>query len=57
MNWREFVASLVGSVAWPLAAVIALALFRRQVTALLEAPLRRLKAAPFELSWQRAVEA
>jgi hypothetical protein len=46
VSWREFVASLVGSLARPLAAVVALAVFRRQVAALLEAPLSRPEGGP-----------
>jgi hypothetical protein len=57
VSWREFVASLVGALAWPLAVVVVLALFRRQVAELLEAPLSRLKAGPLEFAWDRAVGA
>jgi hypothetical protein len=31
IGWLDFIASLVGSVAWPLAAVVIAALFRSQI--------------------------
>jgi hypothetical protein len=59
LSWREFIASLVHALAWPIALVIVALIFRRQVVALLEAPLKRLKAGPggVELEyWERAAE-
>lgn len=35
MGWLEFIASVVGSVAWPIAAVAIAVLFRKQIAALL----------------------
>lgn len=55
MDWKELVASLVGSLAWPTSAAVIALLFRRQVASLLEGPLRRLKAGPIELEWPEAV--
>jgi Domain of unknown function (DUF4145) len=36
MGWLEFTASIVGSIAWPIAAVVIAMLFRRQIKALLD---------------------
>jgi hypothetical protein len=51
VDWREFVASLVGSLAWPLALTVVAALFRPQLAALLAGPLKSLKAGPVSLEW------
>ena len=57
MDWREFIASLVDSLAWPAAAVALVALVRSRLEDLLSlrsGPLRRLKVGPggAELEWQ-----
>jgi hypothetical protein len=55
MDTKQFIASLVSSLAWP-AAVFAIALlFRKQLADLLAGPLRRLKAGPggVELEFER----
>lgn len=54
MNTRAFVASLVGSIVWPTVVVIVLLIFRREVVALLERPLSRLKVGPVEADWEKA---
>jgi hypothetical protein len=36
VSWRELVAALVGSPAWPLAVLVVLAVFRRRAAELLE---------------------
>jgi hypothetical protein len=56
MSWRDFVASLVGSLAWPAMIGLCVAMFRSQIRALLEGPIKRLKAGPFEFEneWERA---
>jgi hypothetical protein len=58
VSWREFIALLVGSLAWPVVAGIAVWLFRRQLQALLEGPIKRWKAGPFEFEkeWANATE-
>lgn len=54
MDWREFVAALVSSLAWP-GAVFAVALvFRSQIVQLLSTGLQRVKAGPFEAEWNLA---
>jgi hypothetical protein len=52
--WREFVATLVDSLAWPAAIVVLVVLTRDQVRDLLGGSLRRLKLGPggAELEWQ-----
>jgi hypothetical protein len=57
MGWREFVASLVDSLAWPAAVAVVAWLFRRQLGALIEGPVKRWKAGPVEVEyWETAVE-
>ena len=48
MSWREFVASLVDSLAWPVAVVVLVTLLRSQLAALLKSvgPLRWLRVGP-----------
>lgn len=55
MNTEQFVASLVNSLAWPVAVVVIVLLFREQLGKLLDAPLKRLKAGPsgVELEFDR----
>ncbi len=45
----EFVSSIVGSLAWPVAAVVAALVFRRQLRDVLGHRLHRLKAGPLEM--------
>jgi len=56
MSWRDFIASLVGSLAWPTVIGMCVAIFRKQLRALLQGPIKRLKAGPFEFEneWERA---
>jgi hypothetical protein len=56
VSWREFVASLVDSLAWPSAAVVLVVVLRRQLAGLLDGPLQRLKVGPggLEAEWDRA---
>jgi hypothetical protein len=52
---EQFIASLVHSLAWP-AAVAALAFgFRGQLARLLDRPLRRLRAGPVDMEWERVM--
>lgn len=44
MSWLEFFATIIGSLAWPVAAVIVAVLFRKQLRALLGGPPSRLRA-------------
>lgn len=55
MSWREFVASVVGSLAWPSAAALAVLLLRKELRGLLGGPLTRLKAGPVEAEWDRGL--
>jgi hypothetical protein len=48
---------MVGSLAWPLTTGAVLVLFRAQVRALLSAPIKRVKAGPIEVEWDRQLEA
>lgn len=54
MDTKQFIASLVSSLAWPAAVVAVAFLFRKQLATLLTSgPLKRLKAGPFELELDR----
>jgi len=56
MSWLEFISRMTGSLAWPLAAVIGILIFRRPIKDLLtRAPLKRLKAGPFEVEIDRSL--
>lgn len=55
MSTLDFIASLVNSLAWPVAVVVVLSLFREQIKKLLRVPPSRLKAGPFEAEWDRTV--
>jgi hypothetical protein len=49
MGWMEFVSSIVGSLAWPFAAVITAGVFRKQLREVLGTRLHRIKAGPVEM--------
>jgi hypothetical protein len=51
----EFIASLVGSLAWPLAVVVLLVVFRSTIQELLLSGLSKFKAGPFEMEWERTI--
>lgn len=56
MDWREFAASIVGSLAWPAAVVVLVVLLRSPLVAILgRSPLRRLKLGPTgaEVEWHQ----
>lgn len=55
MDWREFIASLIDSLAWPFALVVIAALFRQQLAGLLAVPLKSLKAGPVSVTWAEQV--
>ena len=56
MDWRDFIASIVDSLAWPAAVVVLAVLMRRHVADLL-ARVSRLKVSPssLELEWPEAI--
>lgn len=54
MDTMQFLASLVSSLAWPVAVVVVLILFRQRITELFDQLPRRVKAGPLELEWDRA---
>ncbi len=51
MDWREFIASIVGSLAWPASIAIIVLLLRRQLAAVLEGRLKSLKAGPVAIEF------
>lgn len=55
MDWLQFSASIVGSIAWPLAAIIIVALFRKVLVALLS-KLTKLKYGDIEATFGEALE-
>ena len=56
MSGREFIASLIESLGWPVAVVALALLFRSKIADLLPSrEVKRLKAGPFELEWERGI--
>ncbi len=51
VDWLAFVASLVGSLAWPAVIVVAVWLFRDEIRALARRPVHRAKVGPADLEW------
>jgi hypothetical protein len=51
VGWMEFVAEMTKALAWPIAVVIAVALFRRQLVGWMTERPSRIKAGPFEAEW------
>lgn len=53
MDWRDFIASLVDSLAWPAAIVVLVLVLRQQITGLFDGTLHRLKIGPAgaEFEW------
>ena len=55
MSTMEFIASLVDSLAWPVAATAVFLAFRRRLFEWLQERPQRLKAGPIELEWDKAI--
>lgn len=57
VDTKQFIASLVSSLAWPVAVVLVVLLFREQLAKLLSGPLKRLRAGPsgLELEFDRII--
>jgi hypothetical protein len=55
MDWLSFLASVVGSVAWPVTVLAVVLILRKELVALLPF-LRRLKAGPVEAEFERQVK-
>ncbi len=53
MNGLQFIASLVRSLAWPLAIIVIALIFQKQLRQLASRPMRRLKAGPLEVEFDR----
>jgi hypothetical protein len=53
MNGLQFIASLVRSLAWPLAIIAIALIFQKQLRQLASRPMRRLKAGPLEVEFDR----
>lgn len=51
MGWKEFVASVVSSLAWPVAGASVAFLLRKQIRYALERPLRSLQIGPLSAEW------
>jgi hypothetical protein len=56
VDWLAFLASLVGSLAWPTAILILAWWFRHELKPLLRRPIHRAKAGPVEVEWEHRVE-
>jgi hypothetical protein len=57
VNWRDFIASLIDSLAWPGAVVVLILLLRQHIGELLRRPMSRLSVGPLEVEWDRTVVA
>ena len=55
MDWLQFLASVVGSIAWPATVITVVLILRSEIVALLPF-LRRLKAGPLEAEFEREVK-
>lgn len=55
MSWLEFIAALVGALAWPVVVLLIALIFRKKLAELLSERMTRLKAGPLEVEWQRQV--
>lgn len=53
MTVLQFIASLVSSLAWPLAVLVIAVIFRAQIRQLMSRPLRRFRAGPVEMEFDR----
>ena len=53
MNTLQFIASLVGSLAWPVAVVVMAVIFKDQIRLLTSRPVRRFRAGPVEMEFDR----
>lgn len=51
MDTATFIASLVGSLAWPVAAVVLALIFREPIGRIVDRLPKRVKAGPFEMEW------
>jgi hypothetical protein len=51
MTTMQFIASLVGSLAWPLGVVTIAVIFRDQIRRLLTRPVSGVRVGPFEMKW------
>lgn len=57
MDWKEFIASLVSSVAWPLAAAVLIFVLKEPLRAAFRRPLKSLTIGPLSAQWNDAAEA
>ncbi|MGW6279312.1 hypothetical protein [Kribbella sp. NPDC055071] len=55
MSVMEFVAALVQAMAWPVVVLVVALLFRSKIIELLTPAIRKLKAGPFEVEWDRTI--
>jgi hypothetical protein len=53
MSVLRFIASLVNSLAWPVAVIVIALIFQKQIRQLASRPMRRLKAGPLEVEFDR----
>lgn len=56
VDWLAFIASLIGSLAWPALVLVLVLVFRHELRPLLRRPIRRAKAGPVEIEWEQRVE-
>jgi hypothetical protein len=51
VNWRQFIAAVVQTLAWPLTGLVTVLVFRRKINDLLGQRLTKFRAGPLEAEW------
>lgn len=55
MSYLDFIAALVHALAWPIAVLLIVLIFRKKITELLSERMTRFKAGPLEVEWARQI--
>jgi len=55
MSYLDFIAALVQALAWPIAVLLIVLIFRKKITELLSERMTRFKAGPLEVEWARQI--
>lgn len=55
MSYLDFIAALVQALAWPIAVLLIVLIFRKKISELLSERMTRFKAGPLEVEWARQI--
>ncbi len=55
MSYLDFIATLVQALAWPIAVLLIVLIFRKKISELLSERMTRFKAGPLEVEWARQI--